>query len=236
MTRSPTPTRKPGRLYLLPVLAFALLGAGAYAAGASPAAAPGASAASPAAVIQQASSRVLNALNENKAKLKSDPSLAHELVRKYLLPDFDFDLTSQLVLGRYWRTATPAQRKEFEQGFLHYLTSTYAKGLQQYNGAKIEVLPFRGDADQKYVKVRSRIITPDHEPIEVDYALVKTGASWKVFDLIIAGISYVKTYQGEFQSEVRRTSLAALIKRLQTAKAPATLTAMKAATPATAGR
>lgn len=220
---------------ILPAAVLALVAAGTYAA-TNGKAAPSASASSPEAVIQQASSRVLKALNENKGKLKTNPALAQDLVRKYLLPDFDFDLTSQLVLGRYWRTATPAQRKEFEQGFLHYLTSTYAKGLQQYNGAKIEVLPFRGDADQKYVKVRSRLIIPDHEPIEVDYALVKTDAGWKVFDVIIAGISYVKTYQSEFQSEVRRTSLAALIKRLQTAKAPASLTAMKAATPTASGR
>ncbi|MGH8224934.1 MAG: MlaC/ttg2D family ABC transporter substrate-binding protein [Gammaproteobacteria bacterium] len=223
------------RLLLVPAIAFACLATGAWAAGADTAA-PGASAASPAAVIQRASSRVLDALNENKAKLKDDPALANELVRKYLLPDFDFDLTSQLVLGRYWRAATPAQRKDFEAGFLHYLTSTYAKGLQQFNGAKIEVLPFRGDADGKYVRVRSRLIIPDHEPIEVDYALTKVSGDWKVFDIIIAGISYVKTYQGEFQSEVRRTSLAALIKRLQNAQVPATVTAMKAATPASGGR
>lgn len=220
---------------IVPAMVLAFLAAGACAATSAPAASD-TSASSPAALIRQASTRVLKALNENKAKLKTDPSLARELVRKYLLPDFDFDLTSQLVLGRYWRTATPAQRKQFEQGFLHYLTSTYAKGLQEYNGAKIEVLPFRGDANQKYVKVRSRLIVPDHEPIELDYALVKSGSGWKVFDVIIAGVSYVKTYQSEFQSEVRRTSLAALIKRLQTAKPPKSLTAMKAATPTASGQ
>lgn len=174
----------------------------------------------PATVVKQASTEIINALDQNEAKLKQDPSLAEDLVKKYLLPNFDFDLTCQLVLGRYWRTATPGQRQEFEQAFLHYLTSTYANGIKGYNGASVDVLPFRGDASQQYVKVRTQVSTPDHPPIEVDYALTRTSDGWKVFDVFIAGVSYVQTYQNEFQAEVQRTSLGALIKRLQTAMPP----------------
>ncbi|MGH8426536.1 MAG: MlaC/ttg2D family ABC transporter substrate-binding protein [Gammaproteobacteria bacterium] len=188
----------------------------------------------PAAVVKGASTQVINALNKNAAKLKTDPALAAQLVNQYLLPHFDFDFTCQLILGRYWRTATPVQRQEFEKVFLHYLTTTYAKGIQNFNGATVTVLPFRGDASQQYVKVRSQVKSPDHQPIEVDYALRKTPGGWMAFDVIIAGVSYVQTYQNEFQSEIQRTSLDALIKRLQTAKAPKTLTAMKAAAAGTA--
>jgi phospholipid transport system substrate-binding protein len=174
----------------------------------------------PASVVKQTSTEIINALDQNEAKLKQDPSIAEDLVKKYLLPNFDFDLTCQLVLGRYWRTATSAQRQEFEQAFLHYLTTTYANGIKGYHGASIEVLPFRGDTSQQYVKVRTQVSTPDHQPIEVDYALTKTPDGWKAFDVIIAGVSYVQTYQNEFQAEVQRTSLDALIKRLQTASPP----------------
>ncbi|MDN5864683.1 MAG: ABC transporter substrate-binding protein [Gammaproteobacteria bacterium] len=189
----------------------------------------------PAALIEKVSNQLIDALNANKAKLKANPEFARQLVQKYLLPHFDFDLTSQLVLGRYWRTATPAQREAFKEGFLHYLTATYSKGLQHYDNVKVEVLPFRGDTSERYVKVRSNIVVPNHSPISVNYALVKDGNGWKVFDFIIEGISYVRTYQTEFRSEIRHTSLEALIKRLQNAKAPASLTAMKAAVPSTAG-
>lgn len=182
----------------------------------------------PASVVKEASTQIVQALNQNEAKLKADPSIAEDLVKKYLLPHFDFPFTCQLVLGRYWRTATAEQREEFEKAFLHYLTTTYAKGLEHFHGATIDVLPFRGDTTSTYVKVRTQVKTPDHEPVEVDYALKKTPDGWKAFDVIIAGVSYVTTYQNEFQSEVRRTSMAALIKRLQTATAPTGATAAKA--------
>jgi len=191
-----------------------------------PAAATGAS---PVAVVRHASNEVLQALNRNKDKLGKDPELARKLVREYLLPNFDFDFTCQLVLGRYWRTASPEQRKAFKEAFLHYLTSTYAKGVEHYQGAKVQVLPFRGDTSKQYVTVRSQVDTPDHEPVEVDYALHKTAQGWKAFDVKIAGVSYVQTYRNEFRSEIQQTSLGALIKRLQHAKAPKSLTAMKAA-------
>lgn len=189
----------------------------------------------PAAVVKETSQQILQALNANEAKLKANPQYARKLVEKNLMPHFDFNLTSQQVLGRYWRTASPEQRKAFKKAFLHYLTATYAKGLQHYDGAKVNVLPFRGDADKRYVKVRSKIVVPNHSPVEVNYALVKHDNGWKLFDVIIEGVSYVRTYQTEFQSEIRRSSLDALIKRLQNTKAPKTLTAMKAAMPATAG-
>jgi phospholipid transport system substrate-binding protein len=209
----------------------------ANAAKASKAKAPAsASASDPAAVVKQVSSQIIGALNAHQDKLKGNPQYIQKLVKKYLLPHFDFDLTSQLVLGRYWRTASPEQRKDFKAGFLHYLTATYAAGLKHYQGgAKVKVMPFRGDASKRYVKVRSTIVIPHHDSVNVNYALVKHDDGWQLFDMIIEGVSYVRTYQTEFQSEIRHSSLDALIKRLQHTKAPKTLTAMKAAMPATAG-
>jgi phospholipid transport system substrate-binding protein len=173
----------------------------------------------PVAVVRNASQQVLAALNKNASKLKDNPALAEKLVKEDLLPYFDFDFTSQLVLARAWRTATPAQRKVFQAAFLHYLTSTYAKGIQGFHDAKVQVLPFRGDASQQFVTVRTRVSAEDHRPISVDYVLHQTAQGWKVFDVKIAGVSYVQTYRNEFQSEIRRTSLKALIKRLQKVQA-----------------
>lgn len=174
----------------------------------------------PVAVVRQASQQVLTALNKNEGKLKDNPALAEKLVREDLLPYFDFDFTSQLVLGRAWRTATPAQRKEFEQAFLHYLTETYAKGVSGFHGAKVQVLPFRGNTSDQFVTVQTRVTAENHEPVSVDYVLRKTPDGWKAFDVKIAGVSYVQTYRNEFQSEIQRTSLQALIKRLQNAQEP----------------
>lgn len=232
--RSKPPSLRPKRLRPAAVLALACLVAPAFAAAPKPATSQAAAQASgPAAVVRASSQKILDELKANEAKLKGNPALTRKLIKKYLLPHLAFGITSQAVLGRYWRSATPAQRKAFKQGFLHYLIATYSKGVAHYHGAKVKVLPFRGDKSKKYVRVRSRVLPSGHKPIEVDYAMVHTDSGWKVFDVIIAGVSYVKTYQSEFHAEVRRTSLAALIKRLQHTRAPKTLTAMKARAPGT---
>lgn len=173
----------------------------------------------PVAVVRQASQQILDVLDKNSGKLADNPELAQKLVKQYLLPHWDFDFTSQLVLGRTWRTATPKQREEFKQAFLHYLTATYAKGISGFHDAKVQVLPFRGDTSQQYVTVQTRVEAQGHEPVEVDYVMRKTDGGWKAFDVKIAGVSYVQTYRNEFQSEIRRTSLDALIKRLENTQA-----------------
>ncbi len=185
---------------------------------------------SPASLVAATSSQIITALDRNKVKIHKNPELIKQLIDKYLLPHFDFAFTSQLVLGRYWRLATPSQRQAFEKVFLRYLVNTYANALKNYSGARVEVLPFRGDAAQRFVKVRSRIIISNREPIAVDYALKKTTVGWKVFDVIIAGVSYVQTYADEFRPEVQRTGIEALIERLRRARAPQSLTAPAAAT------
>ena len=173
------------------------------------------SAEGPVAVVREASQQVLNQLEKNSSKLSDNPDLAEKIVKNYLLPHWDFDFTSQLVLGRAWRTATPAQRKAFEEAFLHYLTATYAKGISGFHGAKVQVLPFRGDTSKEFVTVQTRVEAENHQPVDVDYVMHKTPEGWKAFDVKIAGVSYVQTYRNEFQSEIKRTSLQALIARLQ---------------------
>lgn len=205
-----------------PALAFAILLPGALVFPARAAVPTG----SPANLIAATSSRIFAALNRNQAEINKNPALTRKLVDKYLLPHFDSAFTAQLVLGRYWRLATPSQRQAFKKVFLNYLVSTYANALKNYHGARIEVLPFRGNAAHRFVKVRSRITILNREPIAVDYALKKTAAGWKVFDVIIAGVSYVQTYADEFRPEVRRTGIEALIERLRRAQAPQSPTAL----------
>lgn len=185
--------------------------------------------ASPASVVQQASNEIVTALKKHEGELKKDPQLVRQMIHKYLLPHFDFGFTSQLVLGRYWRIASPEQRKEFEAAFVGYLVNVYANALKNYHGGHVVVLPFRGNEKSEYVKVRTRIEMPGETPISVDYALRKVEGEWKVFDVIIAGVSYVQTYANEFRPEIEKTSLQAVIKRLQHAKPPSSLTSSQAA-------
>jgi len=79
----------------------------------------------------------------------------------------------------------------------------------------ITVMPYRGDATKKRTRVRSSVALDDGTKVSVDYELVKRKAGWLVFNVVIEGVSYVRNFRAELDSEIRATSLDAVIERLE---------------------
>lgn len=170
---------------------------------------------SPVDVVRQTTNDILNKITTKRELFQKNPAQLYQLVEQELLPTFDFDFTARLVLGRYWRTATPEQQQAFQKAFYQFLTKTYANGLLQYDNEKVEIEELRGEPDPRHTFVRTTLYTSDGTPIPVDYVLHKTAEGWKVFDVLIEGISYVTNYRNAFGQEIRETSLDSLIARLQ---------------------
>ncbi|MGH8400978.1 MAG: MlaC/ttg2D family ABC transporter substrate-binding protein [Gammaproteobacteria bacterium] len=169
-------------------------------------------------VVSNTAKNMFSVMNQHKAELQQHPEKLYDLIGNILLPHFDFDYASRLVLGRYWRTATPAQRKAFEDAFYKFLVHSYADGMLKgnYSERNVEVQPWRGTDSDTRTLVRSKVIRDNAAPIEVDYAMVKTKVGWKAFDVTIEGISYVMNYRNQFGAEIDQNGLDALIKRLNT--------------------
>lgn len=169
-------------------------------------------------VIEQTAKQMFAAVNGHQAELKRHSQELYGIIGKILLPHFDLNYASRLVLGPYWRSATPAQRKAFEGAFYKYLVHSYADGLLKgnYTEHNIQVEPWRGRPSDTRAMVRSKVMTGNRPPVEVDYAMVRTKDGWKAFDVTIEGISYVLNYRNQFGPEIQQTSLDALIKRLNT--------------------
>lgn len=176
-------------------------------------------------VIQHTATEMFSALNSKRDALKRDPEQLYDMIGKILLPHFDFVYASQLVLGPYWRSATPEQRKAFEGAFYKYLVRSYADGLLKgnYSERNIQVGPWNGSPNDKHAMVRSKVLRQNAPPVQVDYAMVRTKDGWKAFDVSIEGISYVMNYRNQFGPEIQQKGIDALIKRLNTdaAKGPA---------------
>ena len=172
----------------------------------------------PAAVIGQASRDFIAALKRHEVKIKRDPREVQHLVHEYILPRFDLKFTTRLVLGRYWKTATPPQRKAFARAFINHLIDVYEKGIVGYRKDRVQVLPLQGSRTRQFISVGTLVHIPGHDSVAVDYAMHRVEGRWKIFDVKVMGISFVLTYRNEYQSEIRRTSLAALIKHLQKAE------------------
>ncbi|MDE2273516.1 MAG: ABC transporter substrate-binding protein [Gammaproteobacteria bacterium] len=176
-------------------------------------------------VIEQTAQEILTQVNSNRVEYTRDPEKLYAMVGKVLLPHFDFDYASRLVLALHWRTATPAQRKAFEDAFYRFLVNSYANGLLHgnYSTRNLKVDPWRGSAEDTRAMVRTQVLRPNAPPLQVDYAMVRTSQGWKAFDVSIEGVSYVLNYRNQFGPEIDQKGLDALIARLKAdaAKPPA---------------
>lgn len=166
-------------------------------------------------LARRTTEKMLQVVREHRQELQRDPSMIYDLVKELVLPHFDFELMSRFVLAQHWRTATPAQRERFVDEFRELLVRTYGTSLAEYSGQSVEFEPMRSEASAGRVTVRSNIKQADGPPVALDYKLYKKrGEGWKVFDVIVEGVSLVQNYRSSFRSEIQRDGLDALIKQL----------------------
>jgi len=197
------------------VFALVLLAAAGLCAG--PAIAADAIDASSPQVLIESSSKLLFAdLDANRAKYKKDITQLYKVVDTVFLPHVDVDFAAQQVLGKHWRTANPDQRKRFVTAFYRSLLTTYGDALVDFTGDRMKVLPFQGDASQPRASVRTEIRRSNGATVAVAYSLRKDAAgAWKVWDVVIEGISYVKSFREDFGLEIDQKGLDALLQRLE---------------------
>jgi len=172
---------------------------------------------SPQKLIDTSSRALLADLDANRAAYRKDINGLYKVIDKVFLPHVDVDFAAQQVLGKNWRTATPEQRKRFVTTFYRSLLTTYGDALLDFTGDRMKVLPFQGDAAAPRASVRTEIKRSNGATVAVSYSLRKNEAGvWKVWDVVIEGISYVKSFREDFGLEIDQKGLEALLKRLET--------------------
>ncbi len=169
-------------------------------------------ASSPVDMLQQATDQMLQSLK--KTENRNTQSL-YRLVQNILLPHVDLDRMSQLVVGRYWAQASPADRQEFKQQFTYYVTRTYSTALSSYTNEKVRFFPIRGGVSGNRVQVNSSIDQSNGQNISVSYRLLNNNGNWKVYDFTVEGVSMVDNYRSQFADILRTQGLAGLNQRLQ---------------------
>ncbi len=170
---------------------------------------------SPNAVIDTAVQELAEKIDGRRDELAEDRQALYEIIDSILLPRFDSRFAAQLVLARHWRDASEEQQSRFIDAFYHALLRKYADGILEFDPNMITVLPFRGDTSKKRAKVRSSVDMDDGSKVSVDYELVRRKAGWLVFNVIIEGVSYVRNFRAELDSEIKGSSLEAVIERLE---------------------
>jgi len=168
---------------------------------------------SPDALIERVSTEVLDILQSRKAEAGTGE--VHALVQEKILPHFDFTRMTALATGVGWRSATAAQQQELTAQFRDLLVRTYSASLSRYDDQKLEFQPARYSADNRKAIVRSLLQQSGGSPITIDYRMSSADAGWKIYDVVVDGVSLITSYRDAFASEVRQNGIEGLVRMLQ---------------------
>jgi len=165
-------------------------------------------------LVQETTDKITSVLRNEQDKIKENPDHLLEVVDNIVAPHFDFERMSSWVLGKYWRKATPEEKKRFAKEFRTLLVRTYAKALNDNYDKQIDMLPVRKKKGGKQVIVRTEVQQSAGFPIPINYKMHLKDGKWKVYDVSVDGISLVANYRTSFAKEVRKDGLPALIDKL----------------------
>lgn len=165
-------------------------------------------------LVKRTAEDVLATVKSDADIQAGDQEKIFALAEEKIVPNFNFDKVSRLVLGKNWTKATADQKTAFLAEFRTLLIRTYATALSKYKNQTIEYKPLRMADGASTASVKTAILQPGGQPIAVDYSLEKKADAWKVYDIVIEGVSLVTNYRGQFAQEIRQNGIDSLIKKL----------------------
>jgi phospholipid transport system substrate-binding protein len=193
------------KLIIAMIVGFPFLGSAAVAASQTPVE-----------VIESAVDELAAALDGRRDVLAEDRDELYEIINGILLPRFDRTYAARLVLARHWKTASDDQKRRFIDAYYNSMLQRYADGVLEFQEDQIEIMTFRGDLSKPRVQAKTMVRLDDGSRVPVDYAFVNRNDAWKIFDVTVEGVSFVRNFRAELDSEIRETSLDAVIERLET--------------------
>ncbi|WP_333878462.1 MlaC/ttg2D family ABC transporter substrate-binding protein [Methylobacter sp.] len=124
----------------------------------------------------------------------------------------DFDRIAPLVLGKYWKTATTAEQDRFKREFQTLIVRTYSRAFVEYNNWTLHFMPLEMSNEATKVVVKTEVLQPGLQPVNVNYRMFLNNGEWKVYDIMIEGVSLVTNYRSTFNEEIQtKGSLSAVI-------------------------
>lgn len=169
----------------------------------------------PDALIKRISQEVIDIAKSDAEIRGGDRQRIMQLVETKILPHTDFRRAAALVTGKYWRTATPAQRRQLTEEFRKLLIYTYSGAMSEIRDQRIDVKPLRTRPESDDVVVHSEFRkSRGAEPVQVSYRLTKGADGWKIYDVNVMGIWMGLVYQNTFAAEIDSSGIDGLIGKL----------------------
>ncbi|WDS35265.1 ABC transporter substrate-binding protein [Pseudoxanthomonas sp.] len=153
--------------------------------------------------------RVLTTLEQRRAEFKADPAALKTFIKEEFNTAFDGNYAARLVLGLHGRGASDADVNGFADALADNLTARYGQSLLDFNQRlRVRIKSETPLPNNKGVRVSSEMLRESGDPVPVDYLLRNVGGQWKIFDVMIEGISYVQTFKNQFDAPLRQKSIA----------------------------
>jgi len=163
--------------------------------------------------IETASNKLKERLQDKN--FTKDFAQINIFVEEVINPHVDFNRISALVLGKLWKKATREEKKRFKKEFQTLLVRTYSRAFVEFKDWSVRYLPYKLKEGDKKVIVKTQILQPGIQPLAVNYRMVLTRGEWKVYDIMIEGVSLVTNYRTSIKNEVKKYgSLSAVIDEL----------------------
>jgi phospholipid transport system substrate-binding protein len=168
----------------------------------------------PDALVKTVTLEVVDLIAKDKEIRSGSRAKLVEVIEAIVLPHFNFNSMTALAMGQGWGKATPEQKKRLTEEFKTLLVRTYASALAAYSEQKFDFRPLRAKPNDTDVTVNVRVLQPGAQPVTIDYSMEKTASGWKVYDVMVGGVSLVANYRTEFANTVRASGVDGLIKEL----------------------
>ena len=167
-------------------------------------------------LVKNVTLEVIDLISKDKDIKAGHRAKLIQLIEAKVLPHFNFASMAALAMGQNWNKAGAEQKKRLVEEFKTLLVRTYANALASYSEQKFDFRPLRAKPTDTDVTVQVRVLQPGTQPVPIDYSMEKTAAGWKVYDVMVGGVSLVVNYRTEFANAVRNSGIDGLIKDLAT--------------------
>lgn len=127
---------------------------------------------------------------------------------------FDYEEMARRSMATHWKQRSPAEQKEFVELFTTLLENSYAGKIESYNREKIVYL--KETVEGNNAEVRSKVVTAKRDEYTLDYRLLSKGGAWKIYDVVIEGVSLVSNYRSQFNRIIANQGYGELVKKLRT--------------------
>jgi phospholipid transport system substrate-binding protein len=165
-------------------------------------------------MVRKNTAEVLAMLKADKDLAAGDPAKVEKLANEKILPFFNFQRMTQLAVGRSWREATDAQKMALINEFRRLLIRTYSSSLSQFRNQTIDVRPLKLAPTDTEVVVKTVVNQSGGQGVPLDYSMEKSADGWKIFDVLIDGVSLVTNYRSSFATEIKNGGIDGLVKSL----------------------